>query len=326
MKEINAQDKNPTLNSRISSKAIVLALVVLCTCLILVVLPWKTGDDEAKQKALDAASTKINALKTAEEQLRTQLSEESKKAEELTKALAKSEDANKSLKADLIRKDTLLQDRTKEHGILKNENESLREMTKALAVANKQSSEWIFALTAEVMPNRLPEMKQRFGADKNDLSKHAAKAKSFALTELLKDFTLASDEFTRPKRYRHTGLNVYYHSQDYHHKESICGKCTFFNFSVDTTGKLSGSKFDSLLIVRDDEVTEYKGLQDLQKSFLNDTKGLSSLRCRIKWKGKDDNTPYSVIEDRQVDFTLNEKEMKAIRESLELSILFSKEN
>jgi hypothetical protein len=146
-------------------------------------------------------------------------------------------------------------------------------------------------------------------------------------SDLLDRFSRVSDEFTRPKVYQHDVFTS--RMRNCEKKGRSCGKCAFFDLTVDTEGRLifGGYKFNSLQVLLDDDVSNFQSIEDFQGAFEHRFSKARSLRCRLKWQYFDFNkfgsfTPSASSTFGSEDFELNAEDLMALRETFELAQSF----
>jgi hypothetical protein len=147
------------------------------------------------------------------------------------------------------------------------------------------------------------------------------------MEDLLKKFNKVSDQFTRPKVYRHDLFVARLNKCE--KKERSCGKCAFFDLTVNADGTLifGGYKLNSLQILHEDDVINFFKLEDLQRSFEHSFSKVSNLHCRIKWQYFDFKkfgsfNPSATSTFGSEDFELNAEDLTALRETFELAQSF----
>lgn len=144
--------------------------------------------------------------------------------------------------------------------------------------------------------------------------------------ELLKKFTRVSDDFTRPKVYRHDAFHRHFRECLKTDKDS-CGLCALFSLTVDMDGRLGGIVFNRIQFLDGDDIVEYKDLEAFKKSFPARISGRDATRCRLNWncnktfKGGFIGRDFALDLEVQDDFTLRVDDLQAIRETLELATI-----
>ncbi|MEY3812718.1 MAG: hypothetical protein RI910_877 [Verrucomicrobiota bacterium] len=157
-------------------------------------------------------------------------------------------------------------------------------------------------------------------------SKEGSKAR---LQELLKRFERVSDDFTRPRVYRHVAFAPIL--RECERKYGDCGRCVFFNLMIDADGRVifGGRKFNSLQVIQGDDIITFEKLEDLESLSGPRHSTNSELKCRLRWEYFERDTLGLGSLNRSMstrsgvfDFTLSPNELKAIEETLELAKLF----
>jgi hypothetical protein len=145
--------------------------------------------------------------------------------------------------------------------------------------------------------------------------------------DLLKKFNKVSDQFTRPKVYLHDVFVSRLNKCE--KRDPSCGKCAFFDLTVNTDGMLifGGYKFNSLQVLHEGDVINIYKIEDLQSSFEHKFSDVSSLQCRLKWQYFDFKklgyfNPTLSSSFGSVDIDLNADDLMALRETFELAQSF----
>ncbi len=304
------------MTTRSHSRWVFPTILALLTLSLSALYHLKETKDEVEKLTAETtqAGTGLAAARVREEDLKMQLVFLAKELNETRATLVAARDDLRANNKDAA--DAQAHAKRRESDLL----HSLMEASRELAATRERAD----LLAKAVDPVKLEASTKTPSVP----SKEGSKAR---LQELLKRFERVSDDFTRPKVYRHVAFAPIL--RECEEKYGDCGRCVFFNLMIDADGRVifGGRKFNSLQVIQGDDIITFEKLEDLESLSGPRHSTGGELKCRLRWEyplrdsrhfGKSLLIHAASIQSGVFDFTLSPDDLKAIEETFELAKLF----
>jgi len=130
--------------------------------------------------------------------------------------------------------------------------------------------------------------------------------------ELLEKFTQVSDQFARPRVYKHKYLASWRQLKSV----SVMASLFLADITVNEDGSTHSVPFRSLQILRNDEVLTFTDLDSLTAHFSKHKIGEEKLLCRLTWEGRNStaNESYPLGSMRRSERVVNTLEVELDRD------------
>jgi len=306
--------KEATMTTRSHSRWVLPTILALLTLSLSALYHLKETKDEVEKLTAETtqAGAGLAAARAKEEAIKVQVGILAKELNETRATLVAARDDLRAKNKDAA--DAQAHAKRREAELL----HSLMEASRELAATRERAD----LLAKAVDPVKLEALTKTPA----ESSKEGSKAR---LQELLKRFERVSDDFTRPRVYRHVAFAPIL--RECERKYGDCGRCVFFNLMIDADGRVifGGRKFNSLQVIQGDDIITIEKLEDLESLWGPRHSTSSELKCRLRWEYFERDTLALGSLNRSMstrsgvfDFTLSPNELKAIEETLELAKLF----
>jgi hypothetical protein len=303
--------KEATMTTRSHSRWVLPTILALLTLSLSALYHLKETKDEV-EKLTTQAGAGLDAARAKEEAIKVQVGILAKELNETRATLVAARDDLRANNKDAA--DAQAHAKRRESELLN----SLMKVSRELDATRERAD----LLAKAVDPVKLEALTKTPA----ESSKEGSKAR---LQELLKRFERVSDDFTRPRVYRHVAFAPIL--RECERKYGDCGRCVFFNLMIDADGRVifGGRKFNSLQVIQGDDIITFEKLEDLESLSGPRHSTNSELKCRLRWEYFERDTLGLGSLNRSMstrsgvfDFTLSPNELKAIEETLELAKLF----
>lgn len=314
MKEIEPSKRTDDLWKSLAAVGIVAALGLG------IGYAYQTGNNEELSQALSVANSKVGLLTSREKSLSTDLAEAKNRASSTGTEWIKVRDENLAITQKL--KQTQEEAKLRERGL----QEQVASLTDEIAKIKTRAN----ALAIAVEPAVLKEIDDAINVAKNSPKSSTKDATIARNRELLKKFTLMSDDFTRPRVYIHDHFGSIRKKNGH-----LSSFSRLTNLTINTSGGTEGEfSFKTLQILHGDDVLTFSNLGALNQFLKNYRFSGMSIRCRLTWEEYDYNKKpfassrlnlYNTV-TKVEDLTLDKDFASALRESYDLAASFEELN